>query len=69
MPNYVMGAFLLPKGLYDEIETLLKGFWWDSEKDHSSIHWQYWDHLCAPKNQGGMGFKKLRGFNLALLGK
>lgn len=28
-----------------------------------------WDKLCRRKSQGGMGFRKLRNFNIALVGK
>ncbi|XP_019172459.1 PREDICTED: uncharacterized protein LOC109167843 [Ipomoea nil] len=28
-----------------------------------------WDRLCVPKKFGGLGFKELRAFNLAMLGK
>lgn len=35
-----------------------------------SIHWMSWDRLCTKKSDGGMGFRKLHDFNLAvLLGK
>ncbi|XP_019200193.1 PREDICTED: uncharacterized protein LOC109193819 [Ipomoea nil] len=33
------------------------------------IHWKAWDRLCVPKKYGGFGFKDLRAFNLAMLGK
>ncbi|XP_031096825.1 uncharacterized protein LOC116001061 [Ipomoea triloba] len=33
------------------------------------IHWKACDRLCVPKKFGGLGFKDLRAFNLAMLGK
>lgn len=33
------------------------------------IHWINWNTLCESKRDGGMGFRDLRSFNLALLGK
>ncbi|KAG6730953.1 hypothetical protein I3842_01G105500, partial [Carya illinoinensis] len=33
------------------------------------IHWKSWDYLYAGKSCGGLGFKDLYCFNLALLGK
>jgi len=33
------------------------------------MHWMKWDNLTKPKNKGGMGFRDLRCFNLAMLGK
>ncbi|XP_019185275.1 PREDICTED: uncharacterized protein LOC109180242 [Ipomoea nil] len=33
------------------------------------IHWNARDKLCAPKKYGGLGFKDLKAFNLAMLGK
>lgn len=33
------------------------------------MHWKNWQHLCKPKSEGGLGFRKLEAFNLAMLGK
>ena len=53
-----------------DIEKVLNSFWWGSKKNGGQgISWLRWDHLCIPKIGGGLGFRKLHDFNLALLGK
>ncbi|XP_074352648.1 putative mitochondrial protein AtMg00310 [Apium graveolens] len=44
-------------------------FWWLSNVENKGIRWMCWDRLCAPKKFGGMGFRKIRQFNVAMLGK
>lgn len=34
-----------------------------------SIRWMAWRKMAVSKNQGGLGFRDLHGFNVALLGK
>ena len=56
-------------GLCDEIESLIRKFWWGQRGDRRKIHWVSYEVLCKPKAEGGMGFKNLALFNDALLAK
>lgn len=44
-------------------------FWWGQRKDEHRIHWLRWGKLTEVKADGGLGFRELREFNLALLAK
>ena len=64
-----MNCFKLPIGLCEELEGLIRRFWWGQKGDRRKIHWVRWEELCKPKGEGGMGFKDLALFNDALLAK
>ncbi|XP_019153861.1 PREDICTED: uncharacterized protein LOC109150406 [Ipomoea nil] len=68
MPTFSMSVFLLHISVCTAIERTMNRYWWDSGTD-KRIHWKAWDKLCIPKKYGGLGFKDLRAFNLAMLGK
>jgi hypothetical protein len=70
IPTYFMSLFTLLSSLCDEIEKMMNSFWWGhSGAQKKGIHWMSWDRLSMHKNDGGMGFKSLGTFNLAMLGK
>ena len=69
MPTFTMGYFKLPKSLCKDIESMIRKFWWGYKGEARKIHWVGWNKLCLPKSQGGLGFKDIENFNLALLGK
>ena len=48
---------------------MVNKFWWGQKSDEQKISWVSWDKLCKPKNEGGMGFRDLKAFNLARLAK
>lgn len=70
IPTYAMSGFLLPVDLSGNIESTLNGYWWGCEKrGRKGIRWKEWKYLCIPNKGGGMGFRNIRNFNLAILSK
>ena len=69
VPTYTMSCFLILKGLYEEIEGMIRKFWWGQRQDESKIPWVSWEKMCRAKSNGGMGFRNLQAFNLAMLMK
>ncbi|XP_045792036.1 uncharacterized mitochondrial protein AtMg00310-like [Trifolium pratense] len=69
IPTYVMSCFKLPDSLCDHIESMISKFWWGSKHGERKIHWVAWKSLCKEKKEGGMGFRTIKEFNLAMLAK
>ena len=69
IPTYSMSCFKLPTTLCNEIEVMIRKFWWGQQGDRRKVHRVKWQKLCKPKNKGGMGFRELEKFNVALLAK
>lgn len=69
IPSYVMSCFLLPIQFCNKINSHIRRFWWSGDPTESKIHWINGEELCKSKWQGGMGFRDLRDFNMALLAK
>ena len=70
LPTYSMGVFLIPPLVLEELQKMLNSFWWGSRRErHRVIRWQRWERLRVRREEGRLGFRDLRMFNLVLLGK
>lgn len=47
----------------------MANFWWGGDGDNQRMHWRKWEEFAQPKKAGGMGFREIHLFNLAMLGK
>ncbi|CAN0925181.1 Transposon TX1 uncharacterized 149 kDa protein [Linum grandiflorum] len=70
IPTFCMNVFLLPVTFAEELERMLNSFWWGTKtNEKGGIAWLRWEKMCVSKDKGGMGFRSLMDFNLAMLGK
>lgn len=67
---YTMATFLVSKGVFNEMDAMVRSFWWGSRKDgNCRMALKSWNSMCLPKTSGGLGFKRFSDINKALLGK
>ncbi|XP_057418946.1 uncharacterized protein LOC130713173 [Lotus japonicus] len=69
IPSYVMSCFILPDGLCADIDHMISRFYWGGDSTRRGLHWTKWENLCKSKVEGGLGFRDVKSFNMALVGK
>lgn len=67
--TYVMSCYLLPLDICNKLSAPVARFWWSTGNNNRGMHWVAWDKICVPVEEGGLGFRDFRDFNLALLAK
>ena len=69
-PIYSMSSFFIPNKVCNRMDALTRRFWWNPNKREGRfLAWKDWDNLCCPRSEGGLGFKKSKTMNSALLAK
>jgi hypothetical protein len=64
-----MSVFMMPKGLFRDIKSMMQNFWTRQQEKEAKIHWVKWDKMGASKCQGGLGFHELESLKKTLLEK
>ncbi|KAL8107899.1 hypothetical protein AgCh_024343 [Apium graveolens] len=67
--NFWMNLMLIPNEVCYTIQRQMNSFWWGGGNNSKGIRWMSWERLCNVKEAGGLGFKDLRSFNVAMLAK
>ncbi|KAJ0814615.1 putative RNA-directed DNA polymerase [Helianthus annuus] len=69
LPSYYFSLFKAPVAIINALESLIKKFLWGGNSDINKVHWVGWDTVSRPKEQGGLGIRKLGDCNSAFLVK
>ncbi|GAU48120.1 hypothetical protein TSUD_141420 [Trifolium subterraneum] len=69
IPVYFLSFFKAPTGIISLIESIFKAFLWGGSEDSRKINWIKWDKVCLDKERGVLGVRRVKEFNLSLLGK
>jgi hypothetical protein len=57
------------KGLCDEISNMICHFWWAQQENENKVQWLSWEVLSCGKDKGGLGYRDIHLFNLAMLAR
>lgn len=69
IPSYAMSCFDITKGLCDEMSSMMCRFWWAQQEKENKLHWVAWPTMASRKEKGGLGYRDLHLFNLAMLAR
>ncbi|XP_074378458.1 uncharacterized protein LOC141719995 [Apium graveolens] len=69
IPNFWMNLLLIPSEICNEIQRTMNAFWWGNGGQGKGIRWMSWERLCEGKENGGLAFRDLKKFNVAMLAK
>jgi hypothetical protein len=65
-----MSNILFTKKIIIKLTAIIRNFWWTGireETNSRSLCLRAWKDICAPKNEGGLGIKKLQAMNQGLI--
>lgn len=69
IPTYAMSCFIFPHSVCETIEKAAISFYWGAKGEERKTHWASWAKVTRSKERGGLGFRELYFFNLAMVAK
>lgn len=69
IPNYFLLLFTVPVSVANHIKRLMMNFLWNDSPEHHHYHLVDWDVVCTSIRKGGLGVRRVRHNNSALLAK
>uniref|UniRef100_A0A2N9ID60 Reverse transcriptase domain-containing protein n=1 Tax=Fagus sylvatica TaxID=28930 RepID=A0A2N9ID60_FAGSY len=69
-PIYAMSTCIFPKKLCNNLDAIVRKFWWSPRKEGSKCYSPLaCSELCRPLSSGGLGFRSFESFNEAMISK
>jgi hypothetical protein len=69
IPSYFLCFFKAPTGIISLIESIFKAFLWGGSEESRKLNCIKWDKVCLAKEHGGLEVRRVKEFNISLLGK
>lgn len=69
IPIYSVSTFKAPISVTNELDKIIRDFWWNHDGEERKLHTIHWDKICQHTYEGGLGLRKMRELNGALLAK
>lgn len=69
IPSYTMQTMNFPVNVCDKLDRINRDFLWGDTPEKKKLHLINWNTVCKSKDMGGLGLRKARTQNLALLTK
>lgn len=69
IPLYTMQTAILPVSVCERLDQCNRNFLGGGSVENTHGHFLSWDRVCRPKGNGGLGLRKARLSNVALMAK
>ncbi|KAG8389002.1 hypothetical protein BUALT_Bualt02G0184100 [Buddleja alternifolia] len=69
IPIYFLSLYYIPRSVCDSLDKKMRNFWWGDRDENRHIYLRSWDFICSPKEFGGLGLRRTRDMNSAMVSK